>query len=206
MTAIIRENRIETGEGNPAWYAVCVRSRCEGLVSESLRTKGYDQFLPTYPCFRRWSDRKKEIEQPLFPNYLFCRFDVNRRLPILQSSHVISIAGAGKTSIAVSDQEIDAIRAIVRSGLPAEPWPHLIAGSKIYIERGPLAGLEGIALKVEKSYRLIVTVPLLQRAVMVEIDRAWARPIPEKAFIAGNPARTQVSPSENRLGVRAGAS
>jgi transcription antitermination factor NusG len=57
----------------------------------------------------------------------------------------------------------------------------LTVGSRVLIERGPLAGVEGIALNVDKKYRLVVSVPLLQRSVAVEIDRDWARPIPNGA-------------------------
>ena len=159
------------------WFAIRVRSRYETRVATELKQKGYDEFLPMYDCVRRWSDRDKAVQQPLFPGYLFCRFRVRERLPILKTANVITIAGSGKTPIAVGDDEIDALKAVIRSDLPALPWQHVAVGSKVYIERGPLAGLEGIALNVEKKFRLIVSVPLLQRAVAVEIDRSWARPV-----------------------------
>ena len=163
--------------GNLLWYAIRVQSKFENLASATLRGKGYEEFLPLYRSRRRWSDRVKELDLPLFPGYLFCRFDVNSRLPILTTPGVVSIIGAGKTPVAVSDDEIAAVQAVVRSGLPAMPWPCLTVGSRILIERGPLTGLEGIALDVNRKYRLIVSVALLQRSVAVEIDREWARPI-----------------------------
>ena len=162
--------------GSLLWYAIRVQSKLGNLASATLRGKGYEEFLPLYRSRRRWSDRVKELDLPLFPGYLFCRFDVYDRLPILTTPGVISIVGAGKTPIPVSDDEIAAIQAVIRSGLAAMPWPCLTVGSRILIERGPLAGLEGIALDVDRKYRLIVSVPLLQRSVAVEIDRGWARP------------------------------
>jgi transcription antitermination factor NusG len=149
-----------------------------GLVSTTLRGKGYQEFFPLYRSRRRWSDRTKELELPLFPGYSFCQFDVNDRLPILTTPGVIGIVGAGKIPVPVDDDEIEAIRTILRSGLVAQPWPFLRVGSKVYIEGGPLAGLEGIVTSTDKVYRLIVSVSLLQRSVAVEIDREWARPIP----------------------------
>jgi transcription antitermination factor NusG len=139
--------------------------------------KGYEAYLPLYRSGRRWSDRVKQLDLPLFPGYLFCRFDVLDRLPILTTPGVISVVGAGKTPIPVDDEEIEAVRAILRSGLAARPCPFLQVGSKVYIERGPLTGLEGIIANTDKVYRLIVSVNLLQRSVAVEIDREWARPI-----------------------------
>jgi transcription antitermination factor NusG len=103
---------------------------------------------------------------------------VSDRLPILTTPGVIGIVGAGKIPIPIDLDEIEAIRAILRSGLAAQPWPSLRVGSKVYIERGPLVGLEGTITNTDKVYRLVVSVSLLQRSVAVEIDREWARPIP----------------------------
>ena len=159
------------------WYALRVQSRLGSLTSTTLRGKGYEEFFPLYYARRRWSDRIKKMELPLFPGYLFCQFDVSDRLSILTTPGVIGIVGAGKIPVPVDLDEIEAIRAILRSGLVVQPWPLLHVGSKVYIEGGPLAGLEGIIANTDKVYRLIVSVSLLQRSVAVEIDREWARPI-----------------------------
>src|ERR1039457_752354 len=159
------------------WYALRIQSRLGSLASTTLRGKGYQEFFPLYRSLRRWSDRTKELELPLFPGYLFCQFDVSDRLPVLTTPGVIGIVGAGKIPVPVDLEEIEAIRAILRSGLAAQPWPSLRVGSKVYIERGPLTGLEGIITNTDKIYRLVVSVSLLQRSVAVEIDREWARPI-----------------------------
>ena len=158
-----------------SWYAVHVRPRFESRISTVLQSKGYEEFLPTYRCRRRWSDRMKELDLPLFPGYLFSRFDVRERLPILKSPGVIGIVGLAKTPLPVPDDEIEAIRAIVRSGLPVEPWRHLKVGARVLIEAGPLAGLEGVVVSADKKYRLVVSVSLLQRSVGVEIERSWVR-------------------------------
>jgi transcription antitermination factor NusG len=160
-----------------SWYALRIQSRLASFASTTLRGKGYEEFLPLYRSRRLWSDRSKEMELPLFPGYLFCQFDVNNRLPILTTPGVIGVVGAGKIPIPVDDDEIEAIRLILRSGLAAQPWPLLRVGSKVYIKGGPLAGLEGIVTNTDKVYRLIVSVSLLQRSVAVEIDCEWARPI-----------------------------
>jgi transcription antitermination factor NusG len=165
-----------------SWYAIRVRSRFEQSVSTALSGKGYNEYLPVYRSKREWSDRSKNLELPLFPGYLFCRFDVQARLPILITPGVISIVGVGRIPVAISDEEIDAIQVMIRSGLHVQPWPQLVVGSRVVIEEGPLKGLEGVAMDVKKKYRLFVSVPLLQRSVSVEIDREWVRPV--STFIA----------------------
>jgi len=139
--------------------------------------KGYETYEPRYRSRRRWSDRVKEVDLPLFPGYIFCRLDLHNRLPILTVPGVIGIVGAGKRPVPVEEEEVETVRAIVNSGLPVEPWPFLGLGSRVYIERGPLAGVEGIITGTDKVSRLVVSVSLLQRSVGVEIDRSWARSI-----------------------------
>ena len=161
-----------------AWYALRVQSRLGAVASAGLRTKGYEAFLPVYRSRRRWSDRVKQIDLPLFPGYLFCRFELHDRLlPVLTTPGVIGMVAAGETLIPIADEEIESIRTVLRSGLATKPWPFLSVGSRVYIERGPLAGLEGTITNTDKVCRLVVCVTLLQRSVAVEIDYDWARPV-----------------------------
>ncbi len=155
------------------WFALHVRSRLEKTVATHLDGQGYEWLLPTYRCRRRWSDRIKEVELPLFPGYLFCRFDLQDRLPILVTPGVIQIVGVGRSPVPVEENEICAVERIVRSGLPRQPWPFLQLGDKVRIERGPLCGIEGILLGLKGRHRIVVSVTLLQRSVALEIDEAW---------------------------------
>jgi len=158
------------------WYALQVRPRYERIVASALVTKGFEGFLPIYRNKSRWTDRIKEIELPLFPGYVFCRFEANRRLPIVTTPGVLRIVGAGKALLAVDDAEIAALQSIVISRLQAEPWPYLCAGERVIIDRGALAGVEGIVIDAKDNARLVVSVSLLQRSVAVEIDESWVSP------------------------------
>jgi transcription antitermination factor NusG len=174
------------------WYAVRVRPRHEKYVRAVLYNKGYEAFLPTYVSRRRRPDRFKEIELPLFPGYLFCRFDLLRRLPILVTPGVIQIVGLGKAPMPVEDTEVAAIRIIVTSRLALEPWSYLETGQQVRIEEGPLRGITGILLGFKSPARLVVSVKLLQRAVAVQVDREWVTPAVEPHLcIASGPARRE---------------
>lgn len=159
------------------WFAVQVRTRHEIGIADYLSAKGYEQFLPLYKCRRVWSDRIKEVEAPLFPGYLFCRFDPCDRLPILKTPGVVQIVGSGRSPIPVCDAEIAALQKVVASGLPNRPWPFLHTGDKVQIEAGPLRGLEGVLVAFRGSSQLVLSVSLLQRSVAVEIDCAFVSPI-----------------------------
>jgi transcription antitermination factor NusG len=155
------------------WFALQVRSRHEQGVADHLDGKGYELFLPLYKCRKRWSDRVKEVEAPLFPGYLFCRLNPQDRLPILKTPGVIQVVGSNRTPIAVDQHEIEAIQAMVASGIPNQPWPFLAMGDRVRIESGPLSGLEGILVEFKGNHRLVLSVTLLQRSVAVEIDSAF---------------------------------
>jgi transcription antitermination factor NusG len=159
------------------WYALQVRPRFEKIIATTLLNKGYEGFLPLYRNRSRWSDRIKEVELPLFPGYLFCRFDINKRLPILVTPGVMHVVGIGKIPYPVEEDEIAALQAIVISGLQAEPRSYLNIGAKVRIEIGPLAGLEGILLALKGTSKLIISVSLLQRSVAVHIDESWVVPV-----------------------------
>ena len=173
------ESTLEFLDGVPAtlWFALRVRSRYENFVTAFLGAKGYECFLPTYICRRRWSDRIKKLELPLFSGYLFCRFDPQNRLPILKAPGLISIVGIAKRPIPVDESEIAALRTLVNSGFGREPWPYLQAGQRVRIEYGALCGLEGILQSFKGRHRIVISVSLLQRSVAAEIDTAWVTPI-----------------------------
>jgi transcription antitermination factor NusG len=159
-----------------SWFALRVRSHYENATVSALRGRGYEEFLPLYRSLRRWPSRTKMVELPLFPGYVFCRFDPTDRLPILTIPGVVNILGVGKVPAPVNTSELTAIRAIVASRLAAGPWPFVDVGERVLVVHGPLRGLEGIVVALKRNYRLVVSVTLLQRSVAVEIDRAWTRP------------------------------
>lgn len=158
----------QTGEN---WFAVQVRTRWEKSTATLLAGKGYDIILPTYKVKKRWSGQLKNIDSPLFPGYVFCRFDAVKRLPILVTPGVIAVVGRGRNPIPVEDEEISAIQAVVASGISAEPWPYLEVGQRVRIDDDALRGLEGILIGFKGSHRIVVSVSLLRRSVALEIER-----------------------------------
>jgi transcription antitermination factor NusG len=166
-----------SNSSNSPWFAVRVKSRSEKSVAAIARYNGFEQFLPLCTTRRRWSDRVKSLELPLFPGYVFCRIDLENRLQLLTIPGVQSIIGAGKVPLPVDEAEIAALQTAATSGLPLEPWPFLKVGQKVLLEEGPLAGLEGLLIEVRKNYRVLLSVTLLNRSVAVEIERDWVTPI-----------------------------
>jgi transcriptional antiterminator NusG len=152
------------------WYGIRTRSNHERVAATVLTGKGYEPYLPVYRVRRRRGDAVVESEHPLFPGYVFCRFDVKTRLPILTTTGVISVLGFGKEPVAIPDEEIEAVRAVLRSGLPAEPCAYLREGQRVRVTHGSLDGVEGILVKKKNQLRMVISVTMLQRSISVEID------------------------------------
>ena len=168
----------EQRESRPLpWLALQVKARAEKIVSTIARNQGFEEFLPVYQSRRRWSDRFKSVEVPLFPGYVFCRANPELRLPLLTIPGVVNFVGIGKVPATIDETEIASIQAAVASRLSAEPYPFLEVGQRVRVAEGPLAGLEGLLVQVRKQHRIVVSVSLLRRSVAVEIERHWIRPL-----------------------------
>jgi transcription antitermination factor NusG len=159
------------------WYAVCVRSKYERRVADALTSKGYQCLLPNYREKRKWSDRTKILELPLFPGYVFSRFDVEVRLPILTTPGVVAVAGIGRIPQPLDPHEIDQIRKVTAVGHPAEPWPFLKIGQRVLITAGALSGVEGLLMQRRSETRVVLCVSLLQKAISVQVDSDAIRPV-----------------------------
>ena len=168
---------LPTFDSQLPWFALQVNSRKENWIFAHLVVQGYECFLPKYKSVRKWSDRRKEIESPLFPGYLFCRFNPLERLPILKTPGVMEIVGCNRKPIPIDEQEIQAIQRMMESSLARQPWPYLEVGERVRIQSGALRGLVGFLVALKGNYRLVLSVTLLKRSVAVEIDavavQAW---------------------------------
>jgi transcription antitermination factor NusG len=168
---------LEEHDPRSAWFAVRVRSNHERIAAAVLSGKGFPTFLPCYHGRRLPSRRSKQIEIPLFPGYLFSRFDPEDRLPVLVTPGLVSIVSFGRVPAPIPESQINAIRTMIDSSLPVQPWPFLQIGQRVRVHAGPLLGLEGFVLSIRKDCRLVISIDLLQRSVAAEIDRDWIHPI-----------------------------
>ena len=163
---------------NLDWFAIRVKSRCERAVSDALRHKGYDEFLPLYWSRRRWSDRVKVDAACLFfPGYLFCRFDLARSRShshdARRRSHRRPRKNSSADRVDRSGEGVDAIRLALNSGQQVIPWPGVFGSWQVgeKLKRSSLRGLEGVVLRFKGAAHLILGVQLLQRAVALESSR-----------------------------------
>jgi transcription antitermination factor NusG len=175
----------------PLWYALTVKPNHERAAAQALDSKGLETFVPLYRSRRRWSDRIKELDLPLFAGYVFCRFPGTERARILSTPGVNSVVGFGNKPAPVDEGEIRAVRTLVASGLPVGPWPFLRVGERVRVKAGPLCGVEGILTQVKDAWRVVVSIELLQRSIAAEVDR-------DALALVSRPARAPERPAASR--------
>ena len=156
----------------PRWYAACTCARHEKQVSRQLQDRRIECFLPLYRSLRRWKDRRKELELPLFPGYIFVHIACEDRLRILQVPSVVRFVGFNGQPTALEDSEVEQLRNGILNGVLAEPHPYLKLGSRVRVKHGPLAGAEGILIRKKDTCRIVLSVELLMRSVAVEVQAA----------------------------------
>jgi transcription antitermination factor NusG len=153
------------------WFALVVKPRFDKAVARTLEAKGYETLVPTYRKHHTYGRRLKTSELPLFPGYVCCRFDARTTMPILSTPGVLRVIGIRSVPVPLSEPEIRSLQAAIKAQLPVEPFPFLNTGQKVRITSGVLAGVEGIVLGPKPNLRLVLSITLLQRSVLLEIDR-----------------------------------
>ncbi|MBV9180060.1 MAG: UpxY family transcription antiterminator [Acidobacteria bacterium] len=153
------------------WYAVQTRSRHEKLVAHQLETRGLSHFLPIVVESHRWSDRRKRVEVPLFPGYVFVRaVESNEgRVEVLRTHGVVRFVGSSPTGTAIPDTEIESVRTLVSGDVPWNSYPFLKTGQRVRIRGGAIDGLEGILLRRDGEDRLVVSIDAIQRSLSISI-------------------------------------
>lgn len=170
-------------DASPSWFALIVKPQHERAAAQQLAVHSLEGYAPFYRTKRRWSDRVKTIELPLFPQYVFCRFSIQDRLKVIGLPSVSTIVAFGGVPIPISQHEIDNLKRLTTEDFPLMPWPFLRIGQRVRVREGALAGLEGILVREKAAYRVVVSIEMLHRGVAVELERDVLEPL-----MTGRPA------------------
>jgi len=165
------------------WYAVYTRHQHEKSAAQLLTRRGFEVLLPLYRSENRWTDRTQVVFLPLFPNYVFVHADLERRVEVLRSAGVCWFVGSSSGPSTIAEEEIDLIRKLASCTGKIEPHPFLERGSDVRVLRGPLAGLTGVLVRAKNRHRVVVSLELLQKSAIVEVElthleRIWPPPSP----------------------------
>lgn len=154
------------------WYVAYTCPRHEKHVVQQLQQRHIGSFLPLYTSMRRWKDRRKQLDLPLFPGYVFVQMTDENRLSILRLPGIVQLVSFQGKPAPVSTMEIEALRRGTAGSVVLRPHPFLRAGRRVRIVSGPMASVEGIFLRRKDQVRVVISISLIQRSVSVEIDEA----------------------------------
>ena len=159
------------------WYALRIRQRFREQCEDYLKAHSYDFFSPVKPEVRQWSDRRKITHVPLFPGYLFCRFECRESMPIWLAPGVIDIINSGGRLLEVDAEQIENIKRCLDASVSIDVIPELIRGRKVRIISGPLAGISGVLTLIKQHLRVALEITMMNRTVLVEVHASHLAPI-----------------------------
>ena len=153
------------------WYALYTKPRHEKIVESELLQKNIEVFTPKIKLRRKWSDRIKIVEEPLFKSYCFARFALDKKFPIVAQRGVVNIVNFNRNYVTVPISVIESLRALLLNEVPVNPYPYLHLQDKITITKGPLRGVEGyIVEKRNKDMSLVVSVDAIRSSIQCIVD------------------------------------
>jgi transcription antitermination factor NusG len=176
------------------WYAGYTAARHEKRIAEQLQQRSVEHFLPLYETIHRWRNGRHRVQLPLFPGYVFVRIALRERLRVLEIPGFVRLVGFSSIPCALPEAEIDAMREALNKGISAEPYPYLTVGTRVEIRDGPLQGMTGILLRRRGQCRVVLSIDLIRRSMVVEVEAEDVMPV-----------RTSSTPMQKQLALSSAA-
>jgi transcription antitermination factor NusG len=163
----------------PRWYALRTRARSEKQADRFLREAGVESYPAVARVRRGWSDRVTEVGLPLFPGYVFARFNLNDIVVPLSRPGVVHVVKAGGVPHPLREDEMEAVRRLAEGVSASGELPSdecfLAAGDPVVVTEGPFEGMEGVLVEERGRTRLVVRVPAIRQAKGVELKRGMVK-------------------------------
>jgi transcriptional antiterminator NusG len=161
------------------WYAVWSRSRHEKMVASALTNVGITTFLPLVTEVHRWSDRRKSVDVPLFPGYIFVQIpnSIEAQWRVRKTSGVVQFVGNQQGAVPIQDSEINDVRAVLEQRVSCSPYPFLQLGQRVRIRGGALDGIEGVLIGRDSACKLVISIELIQRSLAVSVYNLDVEPV-----------------------------
>jgi transcription antitermination factor NusG len=170
----------EVKSGEDRWYAIHTRARHEKVIAARLQEQGFAIFLPTVIEVHRWSDRRKKVEVPLFSCYVFARLNpasAEHRFHLCRLDSVLGVVGVRGDWVAIPEEQIDAVRALLDDKTPWSLHPFLKIGQRVRVCGGSMDGVEGVLLSRNGDRTLVISIDAIQRSLAVRVEGYDIEPV-----------------------------
>ncbi|WP_373513807.1 UpxY family transcription antiterminator [Persicitalea sp.] len=168
------------------WRVLQTRSRSEKKAAALLQKMGIELYLPLQKRRKKWSDRVKIVEEPLFSGYIFAKFTEELRYPMLNTPGVVRIVSFGGAYASVPEAQIEALRqlayldnevVVVDAGL--------LPGQEVRIASGPFKGFHGRLVRHDGKGKLVIEIVAIGKGIVLELGRTKVAALPKTAAQAG---------------------
>jgi len=162
------------------WYAVRTRSRHEKIATQQLQTRGIETFLPVVTQTHHWSDRKKQVEVPLFSGYTFVRVEYTsneQRIHVLQTHGVAGFVGTQRAGDPIPDNQIEDIRTLLSNKVAIKSHSFLKIGQRVRVRGGALDGVEGILVSANGDRSLVISLNSIERSLSIRVEGYDVEPV-----------------------------
>ncbi len=156
------------------------------MAAAALTNAGTRAFLPLVSEVHRWSDRRKVVDVPLFPGYVFVQIpnSSEAQARVLRTAGVVRFIGNQRGPAPIPDKEIDDVRAVLSNKTSCAPYPFLEIGQRVRIVGGSLDGVEGVLLKRDTENKLVISIGLIQRSLAISVYNFDVEPVTNSVNVA----------------------
>ena len=149
------------------WYAFVTKPRHEKKVKTYLDGYGIHHYLPLRKTLNQWKDRKRWVEAPLFPSYIFCEIQYVDRFQVLQVPSVVRIVGFNNEPMPVKESELESIRMLLSTDFELDVRPGLLTGDHVRISSGLLMDYEGQILEERGERYFVIHISSIGKSVLL---------------------------------------
>ena len=175
---------IRADDREPRWYACYTRARHEKRVDAQLRERGIETFLPLVMRVRQWKDRKKEVEFPLFPSYVFGRFALTEAHRVLSVPGVSTLVKANDRPVWIEESELENVRLFARALTVGKEEPELrpffAVGEWVEVVDGPFAGVQGVVQQQRGRRRILIGLKAIGQGLEIDVSKCTLRSLGER--------------------------
>lgn len=158
------------------WYAIYTRPRAEKLVFARLEEESIETFLPLQKTFRIWSDRKKLVEKPLLPSYIFVKTFKKNFPKVYKINGVVKFISFEGKPVSIPQRQIDNLKLLINSNAQIEVSSEKFApGDNVEVINGSLIGLTGELIRIGSKNRVVVRIDRLDQNLILKIPKAFLK-------------------------------
>ena len=164
-------NVLKNNDTEKAWFALYTKSRSEFKAAEQLNSIEVQYYLPVITKWKKWSDRKKKITEPILKGYIFILADEKERKISLEQPSIVRCVFDNGRPAKIPEWQIENLRKMLSKDTDFMIQDSLVPGVKVKIREGPFDGIIGVVHESDNGKTIAVSIDLLRRSVIAHLPK-----------------------------------